>query len=180
MLKKATFGAGCFWCVEAVFERVKGVKSAVSGYAGGSETNPTYANVSSGKSSHAEAVTIYFDFSEVDFRTLLEVFFATHDPTTLNRQGPDVGAQYRSAVFFHDEKQKELIDEYLQQLESENKFQDPIVTQVVPFEKFYEAEAYHQDYYASHPNEPYIRSVTEPKIKKFEKEFQSLLKEAYK
>ncbi len=179
-LSQATFAGGCFWCVEAVFERVEGVKSAISGYAGGSEPNPTYENVSAGKTSHAEVVTIYFDSSVVAYRTLLEVFFATHDPTTLNRQGPDVGAQYRSVVFYHSDEQKKAVDEYLSHLERANKFKDPIVTQVVPFEKFYEAEAYHQEYYVLHPDNSYIRAVTAPKIKKFEKEFRAILKEEYK
>lgn len=179
-LSQATFAGGCFWCVEAVFERVKGVRSAVSGYAGGSEQNPTYENVSAGKTSHAEAVTIYFDSTEVEFSTLLEVFFATHDPTTLNRQGPDVGAQYRSVVFYHNDAQQRETEEYLSELEVTGKFKDPVVTQVVPFEKFYEAEDYHQDYYAHHPNDAYIQAVTQPKIEKFEKEFKTLLKEAYK
>ena len=179
-LSQATFAGGCFWCVEAVFERVEGVKSAISGYAGGTESNPTYENVSAGKTSHAEAVTIYFDSSVVDYRTLLEVFFATHDPTTLNRQGPDVGAQYRSVVFYHNDGQKNAIDEYLSYLEGTKKFKDPIVTQIVPFERFYEAEAYHQEYYVLHPDNSYIRAVTAPKIKKFEKEFRSILKEEYK
>lgn len=177
---KAVFAGGCFWCVEAVFERVEGVRSAVSGYAGGTEVDPTYENVSAGKTSHAEAVIVYFDSTVVDFPTLLEVFFASHDPTTLNRQGPDVGPQYRSVVFYQDESQKKEIMDYLAKLKNSDKFRDPIVTEVVPLTKFYEAEGYHQDYYAHHPNEPYIRSVTDPKIKKFEKEFKSLLKEEYK
>ena len=125
-------------------------------------------------------VTIYFDSSVVAYRTLLEVFFATHDPTTLNRQGPDVGAQYRSVVFYHSDEQKKAVDEYLSHLERANKFKDPIVTQAVPFEKFYEAEAYHQEYYMLHPDNSYIRAVTAPKIKKFEKEFRAILKEEYK
>lgn len=179
-LSQATFAGGCFWCVEAVFERVKGVKSAVSGYAGGREENPTYKDVSAGKTSHAEAVTVYFDSTVVDFTTLLEIFFATHDPTTLNRQGPDVGAQYRSIVFYHNSKQEKEIREFLSQLKQSKKFKNPIVTQIVPFEKFYEAEDYHQNYYALHPNESYIRAVTHPKIKKFEKEYHTMLKEEYK
>lgn len=179
-LSQATFAGGCFWCVEAIFERVEGVKSVVSGYAGGSEKNPTYQEVSAGKTSHAEAVTLYFDSTVVDYQTLLEVFFATHDPTTLNRQGPDVGAQYRSMVFYHNKQQEDDVKSYISELENANKFENPIVTQVVPFEKFYEAEAYHQNYYAINPNESYTRAVTRPKVEKFEKEFKALLKEEYK
>lgn len=179
-LSQATFAGGCFWCVEAVFERVEGVKSVVSGYAGGSEENPTYKQVSAGSSSHAEAVTVYFDSTKISYAKLLEVFFATHDPTTLNRQGPDVGAQYRSVVFFHNEHQENEVKRYISVLENNNKFKDPIVTHVVPFEKFYEAEDYHQDYYAINPNESYTRAVTRPKVLKFEKDFPDLLKPEFK
>lgn len=179
-LSQATFAGGCFWCVEAVFERVEGVESVVSGYAGGSEENPTYKEVSSGNTSHAEAVTLYYDSTKVSYAKLLEVFFATHDPTTLNRQGPDVGAQYRSVVFFHNEHQETEVKQYLATLKKEKKFKDPIVTQLVPFEKFYEAEDYHQDYYEINPNESYTRAVTRPKVLKFEKDFPELLKSEYK
>lgn len=179
-LEKATFAGGCFWCVEAVFERVKGVKQVVSGYAGGSEKNPTYDAVSAGKTSHAEAVQLFYDPSVVSYQTLLEIFFATHDPTTLNRQGPDVGAQYRSAVFYHNEEQEKAVREYVKKLEREGKFRDPVVTELVPYEKFYEAENYHQDYYALNPDNSYVRAVSRPKVKKFEKEFRDYLKEAYK
>lgn len=179
-LSQATFAGGCFWCVEAVFERVEGVESVVSGYAGGSEKKPTYKEVSSGTTSHAEAVTLYYDSTKVSYAKLLEVFFATHDPTTLNRQGPDVGAQYRSVVFFHNEHQETEVKQYLATLKKEKKFKDPIVTQLVPFEKFYEAEDYHQDYYEINPNESYTRAVTRPKVLKFEKDFPELLKSEYK
>lgn len=179
-LSQATFAGGCFWCVEAVFERVEGVKSVISGYAGGSEQNPTYQQVSAGNTSHAEAVTIYFDSTQVSFAKLLEVFFATHDPTTLNRQGPDVGAQYRSVVFYHNEQQENEVKDYVSTLDGSNKFKDPIVTQIIPFEEFFEAEGYHQDYYAINPNESYTRAVTRPKVLKFEKDFPELLKSEYK
>lgn len=179
-LSQATFAGGCFWCVEAVFERVEGVKSVVSGYAGGSEKNPDYNEVSAGNTTHAEAVTLYFDSTVVDYKILLKVFFATHDPTTLNRQGPDVGAQYRSIVFYHGKQQEDAVRSYISELGNTEKFENPIITEVVPFEKFYEAEAYHQNYYAIHPNESYTRAVTRPKVKKFEKEFKDLLKEEYK
>ncbi len=175
-LARATVAGGCFWCVEAIFERVEGVKAAVSGYAGGTEKNPTYEQVSAGRSSHAEAVEIYYDPSIISYEQILEIFFATHDPTTLNRQGPDVGMQYRSAVFYRNQQEKEKIEAHIAALENARKFKDPIVTQVVPLETFYEAEGYHQDYYALNPGNPYIQSVSRPKVEKFEKEYKQFLK----
>ncbi|MDQ3394438.1 MAG: peptide-methionine (S)-S-oxide reductase MsrA [Bacteroidota bacterium] len=178
-LEKATVAGGCFWCVEAVFERVAGVKMAVSGYTGGAETTPTYEAVAAGKTSHAEAVEIYFDPKIISYRKILEVFFDTHDPTTLNRQGPDVGRQYRSAVYFHDDEQRKQVQEVIAQLEQKKKFNNPIVTELVPYTTFYQAEEYHQDYYEHNPNNPYIINVTKPKIVKFEKNYQEILKNNY-
>lgn len=175
----ATVAGGCFWCVEAVFERVEGVKAAVSGYTGGKEKNPTYEQVSAGRTSHAEAVQIYYDPEKVSYEKILEIFFATHDPTTLNRQGPDVGAQYRSAVYYHNEDQKKQAQNYIKTLNQSGKFNDPIVTEVTALNEFYEAEEYHQDYYEHNPTNPYIIGVTRPKIKKFEKEYKDLLKQLY-
>lgn len=175
-LDTATFASGCFWCTEAVFERVKGVKSVISGYSGGQEANPTYQQVSAGATHHAEAVEVYYDPNEVTYQTLLEVFFATHDPTQLNRQGPDVGEQYRSAIFYHNPKQKQAAEAYMQKLDQSGKYEKPIVTQINAYDKFYEAEAYHQNYYEHNPGNPYIISVTKPKVVKFEKNFKSLLK----
>jgi peptide-methionine (S)-S-oxide reductase len=177
--KIATVAGGCFWCVEAVFERVEGVKEAISGYTGGKEKNPTYNAVASGKTSHAEAVEIYFDPKIISYKEILQIFFATHDPTTLNRQGPDVGKQYRSAIYFQDQEQKSIAQEVINQLTQEGAFSNSIVTEVVPYTQFYEAEDYHQDYYEHNPNNPYIINVTRPKIKKFEKDFKKYLKASY-
>jgi peptide-methionine (S)-S-oxide reductase len=179
-LAKATFAGGCFWCTEAIFERVHGVKDVISGYTGGDTEYPTYEQVASGRTTHAEAVRIYFDPEIVSFQTLLEVFFATHDPTQLNRQGPDVGPQYRSAVFCHDERQKQTTLEYMRLLREEKSYSQPIVTQVQAAGTFYQAEEYHQDYYEHHPENPYIQKVTRPKVEKFLKNFQHLLKAEYK
>lgn len=178
-LTKATFAGGCFWCTEAIFERVKGVEDVVSGYSGGGEKNPTYKEVSYGKTTHAEAIMIWFDATEVNYETLLEVFFATHDPTQLNRQGPDVGTQYRSAVFFHSPEQEKATRSHIKKLTDEGKFDQPIVTEVTAFSNFYEAEDYHQNYYELHPTQGYVASVTHPKVVKFKKKFPHLLKEKY-
>lgn len=175
-LDTATFASGCFWCTEAVFERVKGVKSVVSGYAGGDQPNPTYELVSAGQTDHAESVQVYYDPEQVSYQTLLEVFFATHDPTQLNRQGPDIGKQYRSAIFFHDEEQKEAATAYMQELDRSGKYEKPVVTEINLYTEFYEAEDYHQNYYEHHPENPYIINVTKPKVEKFEKQFKDLLK----
>lgn len=173
---KAYFASGCFWCVEAVFESVQGVKEAVSGYAGGEIENPTYEMVSSGRTKHAESVEVYYDSSQVDYPTLLRVFFGSHDPTTLNRQGLDVGPQYRSVVFYHNEQEKRLAEDYIKKLDASGQYSGKIVTEVTPFRKFYEAEAYHQDYERNHPNDPYIRNVSIPRIEKFKENFPELLK----
>ncbi|WP_242928146.1 peptide-methionine (S)-S-oxide reductase MsrA [Pontibacter vulgaris] len=175
-LAKATFAGGCFWCTEAIFERLKGVKHVVSGYTGGKELNPTYQQVSAGKTGHAEAVQVYFNPKEISYAELLEVFFATHDPTTLNRQGPDVGKQYRSVIFYHDAQQQQQAKRYIVELDAAGTYKNKIVTQLVPFTKFWEAEDYHQDYYRLNPTDPYVVSVARPKIKKFEDAFRSKLK----
>lgn len=175
----ATFAGGCFWCTEAYFERLKGVQRVVSGYCGGKEKNPAYKEVSSGKTGHAEAVQISFDPQLISYLDLLKVHFATHDPTTLNRQGPDVGKQYRSVIFYHNPQQKAATENYLNELSKSGKFKNKIVTQVLPYSQFYPAEAYHQDYYAKNPGDSYIVSVARPKVQKFEKEFRNWLKPAY-
>ncbi len=172
----ATFGGGCFWCVEAIFERVSGVHSAESGYSGGHVSNPDYKMVTSGSTGHAEVVQITFDPEVISYLELLEIFFKTHDPTTLNQQGADVGTQYRSIVLFHNEAQHELAREIIQELDSEGIWDNPIVTTVEPFEQFYSAEAYHQEYYENNPNQGYCRMVINPKVEKFEKVFKEQLK----
>ncbi|MCC9135350.1 peptide-methionine (S)-S-oxide reductase MsrA [Pontibacter silvestris] len=175
-LAKATFAGGCFWCTEGYFERLKGIKRVVSGYTGGTKANPTYYEVSAGETGHAEAVQIYYDPKLLSYRELLKAFFLTHDPTTLNRQGPDIGEQYRSAIFYHNQEQKKMAEQYIAELELSGKYQNKIVTQVEPFTKFWEAEEYHQDFYRRNPNNPYIESVAKPKMKKFENVFQGKLK----
>jgi peptide-methionine (S)-S-oxide reductase len=172
----ATFGGGCFWCVEAIFERVKGVHKVESGYSGGTVSNPDYKMVTSGTTGHAEVVQITFDPAVVTFLELLEIFFKTHDPTTLNRQGADVGTQYRSIVLYHNEQQLKLTQQIILELDSEGIWNDPIVTAVEPFEQFYSAEAYHQEYFENNPNQGYCRVVINPKLQKLEKIFKEKLK----
>ena len=172
----AYFASGCFWCVEAVFESVKGVKEVISGYAGGTELNPTYEQVAMGKTSHAEAVEVYYDPKVVSYETLVKVFFGSQDPTTLNRQGPDRGAQYRSVAFYKNEGEKKIIVDYITKLTKDKVYNNPIVTEVTPFTKFYVAEDYHQDYERKHPNNPYIQGVSVPRLKRFQKKFPELLK----
>lgn len=172
----ATFGAGCFWCVEAVFVELRGVQKVESGYAGGAMANPTYEAVCTGRTGHAEVIQIAFDPQEISFRDLLEVFFATHDPTTLNRQGADVGTQYRSAIFYHNDEQKRIAEEMIATLNNEKAFPSPIVTQVVPLENYYAAEAYHQNYYADNPAQPYCNAVIPPKLAKLRQKFAARLK----
>lgn len=179
-LSIATLAGGCFWCTEAVFERVKGVKYVISGYSGGEEPNPTYRNVSSGNTTHAEAIQIYYNADVVSFETLLDVFFiAAHDPTQVNRQGPDKGPQYRSVAFYRNEKEKAAIQSKIEKLEK-SKFDMPIATQVEAFAVFYPAEKYHQDYYPANQNNGYVQQVSKPKVMKFEKSFPQLLKPEYK
>lgn len=175
-MEKATFGAGCFWCVEAVFEELKGVSSVVSGYAGGERPNPTYKEVCSGKTGHAEVVQITYDPAVVSFEKLLSVFFKTHDPTTLNRQGNDIGTQYRSVIFFHSKDQQQTAARVIAELNKAGAFSNPIVTEVSAYTEMYEAEDYHQEYYANNGNQPYCRLVIAPKMEKFRKVFQSDLK----
>jgi len=179
-LEKATFGAGCFWCVEAVFEEVKGVKTVEAGYAGGDVKDPSYREVSTGTTGHAEVARIVFDPSEISYEQLLEVFWHTHNPTTLNRQGADVGPQYRSVIFYHNEKQKEIAEKSKVRTDKSDLWEDPIVTAIEPLSNYSKAENYHQDYYANNPNAGYCQVVIAPKLKKFRKEFSHLLKESVK
>ncbi len=176
----ATFAGGCFWCVEAVFERVKGVEDAVSGYSGGKEKDPTYKQVSYGRTSHAEAVQITYDPDMVSYEDLVTIFFATIDPTQLNRQGPDVGAQYRSIVFYHNEEQQKIAEQHIKKLSTSGKYNKEIVTTVEPYDIFYVAEDYHQNFYELNPNQPYVVNVTRPKVEKFLKLFPDKLKDKYK
>ena len=172
----ATFGGGCFWCVEAIFERVTGVHMVVSGYSGGHVANPSYKQVTSGTTGHAEVIQISFDPVEVNFTELLEIFFKTHDPTTLNRQGADVGTQYRSIVLYHNDEQRQEAEKVIKELDSAGIWKDPIVTRVEPFDNFYRAEGYHQEYFENNPNQGYCRVVIQPKVDKFEKVFRDKLK----
>ena len=174
--EKATFGSGCFWCTEAIFERVEGVASAVSGYSGGNIPNPTYKEVTSGVTGHAEVVQVEYDPNVVSYPELLEIFWKTHDPTTLNRQGNDVGTQYRSVVFYHDEQQKKEAEYYMQKLEEAGVFRNPIVTEITALDAFYAAEDYHQEYFELNGNQPYCQFVIAPKVDKFEKVFKDKLK----
>ncbi len=172
----AIFAGGCFWCTEAIFKEMKGVESVVPGYTGGKRPNPTYEQVTTGATGHAEAVKIVFDPSEISYEELLQVFFATHDPTTLNRQGNDVGTQYRSTVFYTNDKQKALAEAYIKFLNDSNVFDQYIVTEVVPAQTFYEAEDYHKNYLANNPDNPYCQYVVLPKLEKFRKLFKNKLK----
>ncbi|HTK81127.1 MAG TPA: peptide-methionine (S)-S-oxide reductase MsrA [Bacteroidota bacterium] len=172
----ATFAAGCFWCVEAVFQNVKGVQSVVSGYSGGTVANPSYKEVCTGSTGHAEACQITYDPAQVSYPELLEVFWKTHDPTTLNRQGNDAGTQYRSAIFYHSEEQKELAEHYKKELDSAGAFDNPIVTEISPYQNFYKAEDYHQNYYNDNSMQPYCMFVIRPKVEKFKKVFKDKLK----
>ncbi len=177
-LEVATFAGGCFWCTEAVFERVKGVKYVISGYAGGEEPNPTYEEVSRGKTHHAESIQVYYDPNNVNYATLLDVFFGgAHDPTQVDRQGPDVGKQYRSIAFYRNDAEKTAIENKI--TEWSDKYGKPLATEVEPFKIFYPAEEYHQDYYPSHGDNPYVQTVSKPKVEKFEKNFPDLLKKEY-
>ena len=176
-LETVTLGAGCFWCVEAIFDNLKGVESIVSGYAGGTVKNPSYKEVCAGTTGHAEVCQITYDTSIISFDELLEVFWQVHDPTTLNRQGGDVGTQYRSAIFYHTEKQKEIAAVYKAKLTEEKVFPNPIVTEITAFTNFYPAEDYHQDYFELNGENPYCSSVVKPKVEKFKKIFKAKLKE---
>jgi peptide-methionine (S)-S-oxide reductase len=176
----ATFATGCFWCSEAIFLRIKGVRSVMPGYAGGSVENPSYDQVCSGKTGHAESIQIEFDPRAISFEELLNVFWHTHDPTTLNKQGNDVGTQYRSAIFYHDEKQKEIAEKSKQNIQKDHIYKDPIVTEIVPFNKFYVAEDYHKNYYETHQNAPYCNFVITPKIHKLLQWYEKVIKPEYR
>ena len=173
----AIFGGGCFWCTEAVFKRLKGVQSVVPGYAGGETLNPTYHDVSGGNTGHAEVVKIEFDPSIISFEDLLSVFFGTHDPTTRNRQGNDVGTQYRSVIFYTNDAQKEKAEQIIKETDEAHVYENPVVTEVVPLGKFYDAEDYHKDYYENNKTAPYCSIVIEPKLEKLAKRFKELMKE---
>ena len=172
----ATFGTGCFWCTEAVFQELKGVLKVTSGYSGGTVKNPSYEEVCSGTTGHAECLQIIYDPKMISFDELLEVFWEAHDPTTLNRQGNDVGTQYRSVIFYHDAEQKKKAEEYKVKLDKSGAYDNPIVTEITPFSRFYAAEDYHQDYYRLHGSQPYCTFVIRPKVEKFEKVFKNKLK----
>ena len=175
-LQTATLAGGCFWCLEAVFDELKGVESVESGYSGGQVRNPTYRDVCSGTTGHAEAVQVRFDPAVLSYRDLLSVFFGVHDPTTLNRQGPDAGTQYRSAIFYHDETQRQTADQLIQDLNEQHIWDKPIVTEVTKFDEFFAAEDYHQEYFAKNPFQPYCMAVVAPKVTKFRKHFMDKLK----
>lgn len=172
----ATFGAGCFWCVEAIFQDLEGVISVTSGYSGGEKENPTYKEVCSGTTGHAEVARIVFDRDKISYDELLEVFWQTHDPTTINKQGNDVGTQYRSVIFYHNPEQKEKAEKYKEELNAAGAFDKEVVTEIVPFKKFYEAENYHQDYFSQNTDQPYCSFVIQPKLEKFRKVFKDKLK----
>jgi methionine-S-sulfoxide reductase len=174
-LQTAVFAGGCFWCTEAVFQRLRGVKSVVPGYAGGSVPNPTYEQVSSGTSGHAEVIKFEYDPEQISYQDLLAVFFATHDPTTLNKQGADVGTQYRSAIFYANDEQKHAAEEFLAKLTAEKVYEQPIVTQLAPLTQVYEAEDYHKNYYERNQGAPYCQVVINPKLKKLKEKFAALL-----
>jgi len=172
----ATLAGGCFWCMEAVFDDVKGVQSVESGYSGGTKPNPSYNEVCSGMTGHAEVAQVTFDPKTISFKEILNVFFAIHDPTTLNRQGADVGTQYRSAIFYHNDEQKRIATELIKELNAQKIWDKPIVTEVTLFDKFYVAEDYHQEYFANNPNQPYCQAVVAPKVAKFRKYHLEMLK----
>lgn len=176
-LQTATLAGGCFWCLEKIFQEVKGVTEVASGYSGGSVPSPSYEQVCSGTTGHAEAVQIEFDPAVISYQELLTIFFHLHDPTTLNRQGNDIGTQYRSAIFYHNEEQKQLAEAVKQQIATTKLWSDPIVTEIVPLPDFYPAEAYHQNYYNNHPNQAYCQLVINPKLAKFRQEFKRYLKQ---
>ncbi len=178
--ERAYFASGCFWCVEAIFESVKGVTEAISGYAGGSAESAIYSKVSAGVTNHAEAVAVYYDPQVIDYSTLLEVFFGSHDPTTLNRQGPDHGRQYRSAIFYQNEEEKKLAQAYIEKLTKGNVFKAPITTTLEALDEFFPAEEYHQDFEKNNPNHPYVRSVSIPRLQQFQLKYPHLLKENMK
>jgi peptide-methionine (S)-S-oxide reductase len=172
----ATFGTGCFWCTEAIFQQLDGVIKATSGYSGGQTKSPTYKQVCEGNTGHAEVIQVEYDPSKISFDELLEVFWKTHDPTTLNRQGNDVGTQYRSVIFYHNNEQKEKAEKYKSELDKSDAFDKPIVTEISPFTEFYKAEDYHQDYYHNNGSQSYCYYVIRPKVEKFNKVFGEKMK----
>jgi peptide-methionine (S)-S-oxide reductase len=171
-----TLAGGCFWCIEAVFQEVDGVKNVISGYTGGTTVNPTYQQVCTGETGHAEAVQVTFDPSKISYRETLEIFFSVHDPTTLNRQGADTGTQYRSAIFYHNEQQKAVAEELIGELNRAHLWEKPIVTQIAPLDTFYPAEDYHREYFALHPEQAYCQMVISPKVNKFRNQWAKRLK----
>ena len=173
---KAYFASGCFWCVEAIYESLRGVKEVYSGYAGGKTKYPTYRQIGTGLTNHSEAVEIIYDSGIINFKTLVEVFFGSHDPTTLNRQGPDYGSQYRSIAFYSSEKEKNIIKNYIVKLNKKNTYKNKIVTELKALKVFYYAEKYHQDYERKNPNNPYVKAVSIPRLKRFKKKYPHLLK----
>jgi len=176
----ATLASGCFWCTEAVFKRVKGIESVLPGYAGGTVKNPSYDLVCMGNTGHTESIQIKFDPKVIPFEKILDIFWHTHDPTTLNRQGNDIGTQYRSAIFFHDEKQKEIAEKSKKDLEEEGVYKDSVVTEITPFKNFYVAEDYHKNYYDKHKDAPYCNFIIDPKIHKLFQQYGNEIKEVYK
>jgi peptide-methionine (S)-S-oxide reductase len=176
----ATFANGCFWCTEAVFKRLKGIKSVLPGYSGGQVKNPSYEQVCSGRTGHAESIQIEFDPKVISFEKILDIFWRTHDPTTLNRQGNDVGTQYRSAIFYHDLKQKEIAEKSKRELENEGVYKDPIVTEIIPFGAFYIAEDYHKNYYDEHRDAPYCNYIIDPKVHKLLLNYENDVRAEYK
>lgn len=175
-LETATLGAGCFWCVEAVFDDLQGVESVESGYSGGHTESPTYKEVCSETTGHAEVAQVKFNPEEISFKEILQVFFTVHDPTQLNRQGNDIGTSYRSAIFYHSDEQKRVAEETIREIEAEGIYDRKIVTEVTPFDKFYIAENYHQEYFANNPNQPYCAAVVAPKVSKFRQKYVTRLK----
>jgi peptide-methionine (S)-S-oxide reductase len=176
----ATLANGCFWCTEAIFKRLNGIESVLPGYAGGAVKNPSYDQVCMGTTGHTESIQIKFDPAIISFKKILDIFWHTHDPTTLNRQGNDIGTQYRSAIFYHDENQKEIAEKSKKDLEREGVYKDPIVTEITPFKNFYAAEDYHKDYYDNHQDAPYCNFVIDPKIHKLLTQYENDVKEAYR
>ncbi len=175
--ERAYFASGCFWCVEAIFESLKGVEEAISGYAGGQEENPNYRDVSAGATGHAEAVEVYYNPEIIDYKTLVKVYYGSHNPTTVNGQAPDFGSQYRSMILFQNEMEENIANAFKDSLENSGTYDEAIATEIVPLEKFWEAEDYHQNYEKNNPNQPYVRSVSIPRLNKFKEKFPELLKE---
>ena len=178
-LEIATLANGCFWCTEAIFSRIKGIKSVIPGYSGGKTSNPSYEQVCTGITGHAETIHIEYDPKIISFEKILDIFWHTHDPTTLNRQGNDVGTQYRSAIFYHNENQKNIAEKLKKELEKEGIFKNPIVTEIIPFSNFYRAEDYHKEYYENNRNAPYCSFVIDPKIQKLLQKYSNKIKQEY-